>query len=158
MKKTTLCIYAVWAWALLLSPSQARPASIQSITLRPRPLQSTVGYSSGSPSRAGCDAEQLPIPGSGQSADSISSPTERRKRLTRTAVWQDLRSHPIRNTNSSSLTLHESDPDDGDRRLYRPVPSRRLAIVEAQGWTRDQNGRIHLTSKPSAFRSNRTDC
>lgn len=158
MKKTILCFYAVFAWTLFLLPSPAQQTPTQNISTQQKLPNQTVYYPSSALPKVGCYSGQSPIHPSGKPAHLIPSPAKGGKRLTRTAIWQDLRSHPINHSSSSAMTLHESDPGYGDSRSYHLVQPQQPVIVEAQGWTRDQKGRIHLTSKSSTFQGYGAKC
>lgn len=155
MKKTVLCIHVACAWVFLLSPSQAKQALsnvTQQRTTDPS-IQPPTGVKS-----TDCPSEQASIYPSNNPAHTIQSPPARRRRIMKTAVWQDLRSHPTGHSDSSSMTVHESDPLYEGGQSYRTEQPKRPLVIEARGWTRDKQGRIHLTSRPYALNRYRVKC
>lgn len=148
------------AWTLLLSPSQAQQAAAPISPQSKASGQTTHRQSSTHHLQAttNCYARQASTYPSGNPAHSIQSPTTQRKHSIRTAVWQDLRSHHLDGTPPppSSINLHESKLTASAGHRYQAVPPQRPVIIEAQGWTRDKQGRIFLTSSFSRMRRHGT--
>ena len=68
-------------------------------------------------------------------------PTTPNETLTSLALWQDLRANQLQHSNRLATTRKKALPPA----TIQPAPDQ---IVEAQGWSKDTQGRIHLTSKP----------
>lgn len=152
MNKTVLCIPTALAWMLLLSPGQAQQASTKTISTQRQHSALTTYPSNTQKSQAqkGCYTGHTNRPSN--PIRTIQSPTSQQRQPVRTAVWQDLRS-PGTTSSSSSIDLHESELDNAAARSYQTTLPKRPVVVEAQGWTRDQQGRVFLTSRFSRVRT-----
>lgn len=150
MNKTVLCIPTALAWMLLLSPGQAQQAPTKSISTQRQHSALTTHPSNTQKSQAqkNCYTGHTNRPSNPIST--IQSPTPQQRQPVRTAVWQDLRSPGA--TSSSSIDLHESELSNTEARSYQTTLPKRPIVVEAQGWTRDEKGRVFLTSRFSRFR------
>lgn len=156
MKKTIVCINAVWAWTLFLTPSSAQTfpnSSISHQALRDQAAEVAPIYSGDmqrSQPNANCPSGHPPQT-STSPTDSVTLPATHKKISPGPAVWQDLRSHHLSRPTSpaSSETTDGAGQSTKHRHHYPAVPTTQPAIMEAQGWTRDQQGRILLTSQVS---------
>lgn len=154
MNKTVLCIPTALAWMLLLSPGQAQQAPIKSISAQRQnsALATHTSRTQKLQAKNNCHTNQPSVYRPSNPIRTIQSPTPQQQRPVRTAVWQDLRSP---GSTSSSIDLHESELSNTAARSYQTTLPKRPVIVEAQGWTRDKQGRVFLTSRFSRFRKNR---
>lgn len=150
MNKIVLCIPTTLAWMLLLSPGQAQQAPTRTISTQRQNSAKTTYPSKTQKLQAKKDCYSGHTYRPSNPIRTIQSPTPQRRRSVRTAVWQDLRSPGA--TSSSSIDLHESELSNTTARSYQTTLPKRPIVVEAQGWTRDEKGRVFLTSRSSRFR------
>lgn len=147
MKKTIVSINALLAWTLFLIPSTAQ-TPMEPIPEQDSTLQSTTTSINGDkPSSLGlkCPSPNRNLANSGgpELATTPQKPP--------LAVWQDLRSHHLNRQPSPSSSQHadQSGLRPPKKHLEPTVPPSQANIIEAQGWTRDPEGRILLTAKVS---------
>lgn len=152
MKKIVLCIPTAVAWMLLISPGQGQQAPTNST--QQQNSKSTTQHLNKTQklqAKKNCQSEQPTVYRPSNPIRTIQSPAPQQQRPVRTAVWQDLRS-PGSAHSSSSIDLHESELSNTAARSYQATLLKRPVIVEAQGWSRDKQGRVFLTSRFSRFR------
>ncbi|WP_299412235.1 hypothetical protein [Acaryochloris sp. IP29b_bin.148] len=144
MNKTVLCLNVVCTGTLFIAPSLAQSSLDKPITEQPTASSRTTG-----PLRShsiNCSADYPRHNRPSHTPAPVSPSSVPKKITTAPAVWQDLRSHHLSQPTTSSASV-PSKLAVKKVRNYQSISIPQPVIVEAQGWTRDQKGRIVLTAK-----------
>lgn len=141
MKKTFIYFNAVLVWTLFLIPSTAQ-TSTETISARERTfrLRTSVNPSS---LETRCPPQDSNL-GSSAPKKVVATPKK-----PPSAVWQDLRSHDLNRQFSSSQQRNPHSFVPSKKYNDHARPTSEADIVEAQGWTRDPEGKILLTARVS---------